>query len=303
MSSAMLPTFPCSRSRLWTFLAIVFVVSGCTAKADSTPSSRLPANEMGADTNAGELNPASSAVAGQRGRLTQRPVVIRGDLGNVNWESLVGKTITIQGDLVIVDTYDLIRRGQVKVARSRLFIPTSHTDPNDRDSNGNSFTGGNNVGKVIAAQKVNDVATVILDDGSAKQNIFPPSLFPRLGNGQPTVRIGSVVQGFSGEVVKAGRNLLLTSREPLRWKPVPRPERPSVGDAEVTVASFNVLNYFTTIDNGRNNARGADSDAEFEKQEAKIVAAISELQADVIGLMEIENNEQAEQRLIRALNE
>jgi len=70
----------------------------------------------------------------------------------------------------------------------------------------------------------------------------------------------------------------------------------------VTVASFNVLNYFTTIDNGNNNARGADTDSELKRQEAKIVSAIIGLQADVIGLMEIENNLAAESRLVAALN-
>ncbi len=45
----------------------------------------------------------------------------------------------------------------------------------------------------------------------------------------------------------------------------PRPEVPDVG-GDLTVASFNVLNYFTTI-----GSRGAESDFEFERQEAKIV--------------------------------
>jgi predicted extracellular nuclease len=70
----------------------------------------------------------------------------------------------------------------------------------------------------------------------------------------------------------------------------------------MTVASFNVLNYFTTIDDGTNNARGADSDVEFQRQQAKTVAAIRALQADVIGLMEIENTAKAEADLVAALN-
>jgi len=63
-----------------------------------------------------------------------------------------------------------------------------------------------------------------------------------------------------------------------------------------------VLNYFTTIDNGENKARGADSKPEFERQEGKIVAAIIGLKADVVGLMEIENSLEAETRLVEALN-
>jgi predicted extracellular nuclease len=233
----------------------------------------------------------------------QSPVVIEGDLSQVDWKSLVGKSLTIEGDLVVVDTYDLLRRGQVKVARERLYIPTTRIDPNDSDPDENSFQGGGNVAKVIEAQKFNDAATVIIDDGSARQNIFPPTLFPGLGTRIDSVRVGSVINGVSGKLVKAGRVLLLVPDEPLQWTPASRPKRPDLGDAVVTVASFNVLNYFTTIDDGRNQARGADNDLEFKRQEAKIVAAIIALEADVIGLMELENNVEAEQQLVAALNQ
>ena len=230
------------------------------------------------------------------------PVIIKGDLGSVDWESMIGKEVTIKGDLVVVDTFDLARRGQVKVARNRLFVPTSQVDPNDADAKDNSFEGGSNIEKVVQAQKYNDNATIVLDDGSSKQNIFPPTLFPGLGKTQPTVRIGSTLKNVSGKMVKAGNRLLFVPSKPFRWTPAQRPERPNVGKADVTVASFNVLNYFTTIDNGSNRARGADTNAELKRQEAKIVSAIIGLQADVIGLMEIENNLAAEKRLVAALN-
>lgn len=232
----------------------------------------------------------------------RQEVVIDGDLSEVDWESLVGKRLTIKGDLVVVDTYDLLRRGQIKVARERLFIPTSHIDPNDKDPDGYTFEGGSNVAEVTKAEKFNDAATVIIDDGSAAQNIFPPTLFPQYGGTLDSVRSGSVVKGVSGKLVRAGRVLLLVPDGPLDWSPAPRPQRPDVGDADVTVASFNVLNYFTTIDDGRNNARGADTDSEFKRQEAKIVAAIIELDADVVGLMELENNLESERQLVAALN-
>ena len=229
-------------------------------------------------------------------------VVIDGDLNLIDWKSLVGKKLTVTGDLVVVDNHDLARRGQVKVARDRLYVPTSQIDPNDADPNENSFEGGSNVAKVVGAQKFNDKATIILDDGSPRQNIFPPALFPDLGKDYPTVRIGSVIKGVTGKLVKAGNVLLLVSQEPLQWTPAERPKRPDVGEADVTVASLNVLNYFTTLDDGSNDARGANSESELQRQEAKLVSAIIGLEADVIGLMEIENNLEAENRLVAALN-
>ncbi|MEM9826789.1 MAG: ExeM/NucH family extracellular endonuclease [Planctomycetota bacterium] len=230
------------------------------------------------------------------------PTVIQGDLNSIPWSSLDDKKVVVDGDLVVVDTYDLVRRGQVKLARKRLFIPTSYLDPNDADPRGNSFDGGSNVAEVVRAQKYNDTATLTLDDGSTKQNIFPPKLFPQLGEQIKTIRVGSKVSNVSGKVSRVDGKWVLVPDAPVDFEPAERPKRPSVGDADITLASFNVLNYFTTLDDGQNNARGADSASEFQRQEAKIVAAITGLQADVIGLMELENNLEAEAALVKALN-
>ena len=73
---------------------------------------------------------------------------------------------------------------------------------------------------------------------------------------------------------------------------------PEVGGT-TKVASFNVLNYFTTL-----GSRGANDQAEFDRQEAKIVTAIAEIDADIVGLIEIENNgDTAVAALVDALNE
>jgi Ca2+-binding RTX toxin-like protein len=59
-----------------------------------------------------------------------------------------------------------------------------------------------------------------------------------------------------------------------------------------------VLNYFTTIDTGAficgpaadQECRGADDVEEFTRQRDKIIAALKEISADVVGLIEIENH-------------
>ena len=239
----------------------------------------------------------------QSGDETQASsVVIEGELNSIDWASMLGQQVTVKGDLVIVDHFDLLRRGQIKVARDRLFVPTNGLDPNDADPSGTTFEGGSNVAPINKAQKFNDTATLIIDDGSARQNIFPPVLFPRLGEEYSTVRVGSILRGVTGKLVKERNNIVLVPDAPLDWVPADRPPCPSVGEASVKVASFNVLNYFTKIDDGKNGARGADSKSEFERQEAKIVSAILSLDADVVGLMELENSLAAETQLIAALN-
>jgi PKD repeat protein len=89
----------------------------------------------------------------------------------------------------------------------------------------------------------------------------------------------------------------------------PRPATPEDVGGRFQVSAANVLNYFNTIDQTgaecygppnpdvdpndfytRANCRGADSQVEFERQATKIVEALNGTGADVIGLMEIEND-------------
>lgn len=109
-----------------------------------------------------------------------------------------------------------------------------------------------------------------------------------------------------------------------------RTTAPELADGDTTVAAFNVLNYFVTHgdeiagcqsyeDKDGNpiavrtgcDPRGAWNGENFERQQAKIVAAINATGADVVGLMEIENSarvqgadaaDEAVQNLAEALN-
>ena len=73
----------------------------------------------------------------------------------------------------------------------------------------------------------------------------------------------------------------------------PRPASPQLKPARaLRVASFNVLNFF----NGASQTpafptkRGASNAQELARQQAKTIAALAALDADVIGLLEVENN-------------
>ncbi|QMV16378.1 ExeM/NucH family extracellular endonuclease [Vibrio spartinae] len=75
----------------------------------------------------------------------------------------------------------------------------------------------------------------------------------------------------------------------------PRRASPQLKDGgDLRIATFNVLNYFNSPFGGDANPygsnRGAKSAGEFEIQQEKIVRAILQLDADIVGLMEIENN-------------
>jgi len=101
---------------------------------------------------------------------------------------------------------------------------------------------------------------------------------------------GSGGNGFEGY-------RLMPTEDPQFDSMNPRPGAPNVAGS-LRIASYNVLNFFTTVDSGANicgpaassSCRGADSSEEFGRQLAKTVTAIRMINADVVGLIELENN-------------
>ncbi|MEL6106760.1 MAG: ExeM/NucH family extracellular endonuclease, partial [Planctomycetota bacterium] len=206
-----------------------------------------------------------------------------------DWESVEGMVVTLPYPMYVVDTYDLVRRGRFVLASEQQRVPTDVDQP-DRAG-------------FRKAQQVIKSARITVDDGITTQNKFPIPLLPEIGKQWETLRFGSRVTDLTGVVTQYKRDYFLIPTERMQLQPQARPGRPSLGEADLVVASFNVLNFFTTIDNGSNGARGADNASELQRQRDKLVAAIIDLNADVIGLMELENNLQAEQDLVNALNQ
>jgi|GEM_PF-265352 len=99
----------------------------------------------------------------------------------------------------------------------------------------------------------------------------------------------------------------------------PRPAAPASVGGRLKVGAFNTLNYFLTLDTTSNDngpgpcggnanldCRGADSDQpdEFTRQRTKLLAAIQGINADVLGLIELENTPNVEplQNIVAGLN-
>ncbi|GAD80864.1 ExeM/NucH family extracellular endonuclease [Vibrio ezurae] len=89
-----------------------------------------------------------------------------------------------------------------------------------------------------------------------------------------------------------------------------RSQAPNLEEGDLVVSSFNVLNFFNSPFGGRDNPtnsnRGAETIAEFDMQLEKIVSALVAIDADIYGLIEIENNgfdeDSAIHVLVEALN-
>jgi len=129
------------------------------------------------------------------------------------------------------------------------------------------------------------------------------------GSTEDYIRVDDTVVGLEGVITYSyGDYRLIATNEIDAYNIVhndDRTEAPDLEEGDLRIATFNVLNYFNSPHGGDANQfgsnRGAKTIEEFELQQAKIVNAILRLDADIIGLMEIENNGFGEGAAIRQL--
>jgi len=217
-----------------------------------------------------------------------------------DWEAFEGMLIDIPQDLTATETFTLGRFGEVALSvGARLLNPTMVTAPG---------------APALALQDLNDRSRILLDDGNNQQNI-DPTIHPTGGlSALNTLRSGYTVGGLTGVLDQRFGVYRVQPVGPVSFNAGnPRPAAPDAVGGRVKVAAMNVLNYFTTIDTPPGpdicgpemnlDCRGADSSLEFTRQRDKIINAILGLDADVVGLMEIENNAAAAvQDLVSGLN-
>ncbi|OUS73823.1 DNA degradation protein EddB [Pseudoalteromonas sp. A601] len=194
-------------------------------------------------------------------------------------EAYEGMLVTLEQTLVVTNNYGLGRYGEVGLATERLYQGTQIALPGDAAN---------------AVEVENEKKQILLDDGSTKQNLDPVS-YPGTGLGAfNTLRLGDSVSVITGVLgYSFDRYRIHPTVQPEFTTTNPRTDAPELhSDANLRIASFNVLNYFNGDGQGGGfpTSRGADSEQELIRQEAKLVSAITALEADVIGLMEIEND-------------
>ncbi len=214
--------------------------------------------------------------------------------------------------LTVSGNRDLGRFGELRLARNGLvYQPTQVVDPNDNPASGTNSSGNTNVPAVTAYATNNALRTIILDDGA---NGIPAAL-PYI-DANSTVRLGSTTTNLTGVLgfgFSAYRVMPFGASHPLgspAFSYAARPTTPpSVGGApNLKVVGFNVENFFNGDGTGGGfpTTRGADSFAEYQRQLDKIVEALYALNADIVGLVEIENDgvgaNSAIAQLVSALN-
>lgn len=233
------------------------------------------------------------------------PVV--GDL-NDYYEQYEGMRVKFADPLDVSEYFEVARYGQVVLSAGGRPFQYSHGDFTPTTAEYATFL------DTLARRRI------ILDDDNNTQNApLPAGVFfhPRpdglaIGaQGTNFFRGGDVVKELTGVLHWSFAGQAGTDAwriRPTRTSPVAftvdnkRPTKAPKAFGDIRVATFNVLNYFNTIDTTSSNTvgpcapsgtldcRGADSAAEFDRQNDKLITALKAIDADVFGLVEIENN-------------
>jgi predicted extracellular nuclease len=207
-----------------------------------------------------------------------------GSFAGTDFEALEGMLLTFTDDLTVTQLFNYERFGQLELSTVGLQTQYTQTDAPDPTAFAENAA-------LVDAQRI------ILDDASDGQN---PGTLPYdvtndgLSGGDVFENLTGVL-GFN----RGDYKVVASETQPELTDAVEIEAAPADVGGNLKIATFNVLNYFVTLDTPENqdsvgpsglDPRGANSAAELEIQASKIVAALAALDADVVGLVEIEND-------------
>jgi predicted extracellular nuclease len=203
-----------------------------------------------------------------------------------DFEPYEGMLVTFPQTLYISEFFNFDRFGEMVLTTQRQFQPTATYEPGSPEA--------------ADLALANSLSRITLDDGRGSSNpdpaIHPNGAIFDLGN---RFRGGDTVENVTGVLdYNFGLYKVQPTQGALYTAVNQRPAQPDDVGGNLKVASFNVLNYFTTIDDSGpicgpdqdQGCRGADTPEEFTRQRTKIIAALAAIDADVVGLIEIENH-------------
>jgi len=207
-------------------------------------------------------------------------------------EAYEGMLVRFPQKLTVATLRFLGRYGEVGLSEGGR--PYQYTNSNPPDVSGNAAAG-----QAIAARMIT------LDDGLRASNPSPVRYLNAGAAADYSIRAGDSITSATGNL-RYSRGSGSSGDEGWRLMPTqdinfvddnPRPGAPQVAGS-TRIASFNVLNLFSKVDNGASvcgpqanaRCRGADSAAELSRQLEKVVSTIEQMGADIVGLIELEND-------------
>ena len=184
-----------------------------------------------------------------------------------DWERLESMRVRLAGPVFLAEGGDLDRQGRVRVSLDeRPWQPTERHAP------------GSAGYRAQIADNARRTLTVDAADGT-----WPGQL--------ARARAGSRIVGATGVIDEGKRGYALHLEGTPALEPAPRPQAPTV-PGTLRLAALNLENLFNGDGHGGGfpTMRGARTPQELAAQLAKHVAIIDGLDADVVALMELEND-------------
>ncbi|MCX7543789.1 ExeM/NucH family extracellular endonuclease [Marinicella gelatinilytica] len=228
------------------------------------------------------------------------PKNIQLPLDDFNLENVENMRVTVTG-AIITDIYQYLKFGELTVSSERMFSTTTLVEP------------GLAVPPLMAFQQRDQL---VIDDGRLQAYARPFSVGE---DGQASVAADNPIRtGYMLDAVGvlnyAFGQYKLQPTQALKISPQSnfREQQPDRPNGNLTVATFNIENWFTDFNDGSDQCgnikgmgcRGARNELEQRRQLAKLVTVINRLDAAAIGLQELQNNQnESLQRLVEALNE
>ena len=182
-----------------------------------------------------------------------------------DWQAHDGQRIHIAAPLVVSGNHGLARDGEVVLAfDGRLYAPTEVAAP------------GADAAALAAANRRRSLVLAFRDAVA----VAPADW-----------RAGAIVQGVEGTLRIDEHGPRLEVDTPPAVRPAPRPAPPA-RTGGLRIASLNLENLFNGdgAGGGFPTERGARTPGEYAAQQARLVAALAALEADIVAVLEVEND-------------
>lgn len=193
-----------------------------------------------------------------------------------------GKLVELNQTLYVTNISNWNKYGEITLSSKRLMSPTDVALPGSAEYR-----------NIV---KENEFDQLILSDGSNKQY---PTPRPWIGD-KDYIRTGAYTNKVIGVFTIEEYGYTITPTEEPIFEGNNRPsEVENLGNYDLKVCGFNLQIYIASNWDGD---YGPASKEEADKQHAKIVKALATIDADVFGLVEIQQGQLALQKLADALN-
>lgn len=194
-----------------------------------------------------------------------------------------GKLVELNQTLYVTNIGSWNKYGEITLSSKRLMSPTEVALPGSAEYR-----------SIVSA---NEMDQLILSDGSSKQY---PTPRPWTGD-KDYIRTGAYTNKVVGRFTIEEYGYTITPTVTPVFEGNERPMKVvGLGDYDVKVCGFNLQIYIATEWDGD---YGPASKEESDKQHAKIVKALAAIDADVFGLVEVQQGQVALEKLAKALNE